>query len=62
MRARFKLRSGALPEEMSLCKHSRSCSLSSRRYFFFHSGTPPKTNQPQDKLLDTNIKSSLTED
>jgi hypothetical protein len=30
--------------------------------FLFRSGSPPKTNQPQDKLLDTNIKSSLTED
>src|ERR687894_996594 len=25
-------------------------------------GSPPKTDQPQDKPLDTNIKSSLTED
>jgi hypothetical protein len=30
--------------------------------FLFHSGSPPKTHQPQDKPLDTNIKSSLTED
>ena len=28
------LRAEALPEEMSLCKYSRSCSLSSRRYSF----------------------------
>jgi aerobic-type carbon monoxide dehydrogenase small subunit (CoxS/CutS family) len=25
-------------------------------------GSPPKTDQPQDKPQDTNIKSSLTED
>jgi hypothetical protein len=30
--------------------------------FLFHSDSPPKTDQPQDKPLDTNIKSSLTED
>jgi hypothetical protein len=30
--------------------------------FLFHSGSPPKTDQPQDTPLDTNIKSSLTED
>jgi hypothetical protein len=35
MRARFNLRAEAVPEEMSLCKYSRSFSLSSRRYFFF---------------------------
>jgi hypothetical protein len=35
MRARFNLRAEAVPEEMSLCKYSRSCSLSSTRYFFF---------------------------
>src|SRR5215210_3639175 len=35
MRARFNLRAGALPEEMSLCKYSRCCSLRSTRYFFF---------------------------
>src|SRR5215216_3143914 len=35
MRARFNLRAGALPEEMSLCRYSRSSSASSTRYFFF---------------------------
>src|SRR5215211_8158411 len=30
--------------------------------FLFHSSSPPKTDQPQDKPLDTNVKSSLTED
>jgi hypothetical protein len=35
MRARFNLRAGAVPEEMSLCNYSRCCSLSSTRYFFF---------------------------
>jgi hypothetical protein len=29
--------------------------------FLFHSGSPPKTDQPQDKPLDTNVKSSLTQ-
>jgi hypothetical protein len=28
----------------------------------FQSGSPPKTDRPQDKPLYTNIKSSLTED
>jgi hypothetical protein len=35
MRARFNLRAGAVPEEMSLCKYPRCCLLSSARYFFF---------------------------
>src|SRR3712207_4843721 len=30
--------------------------------FLSHSGSPLKTDQPQDKPLDTNVKSSLTED
>jgi hypothetical protein len=29
--------------------------------FLFHGGSPPKTDQPQDKPLDTNVKSSLTQ-
>jgi hypothetical protein len=30
--------------------------------FLFHSSSPPKTDRSQDKPLDTNVKSSLTED
>jgi hypothetical protein len=30
--------------------------------FLFHSSSPPETDQPQDKLLHRNVKSSLTED
>jgi hypothetical protein len=30
--------------------------------FLSRSGSPPKTDQPQDKPLDTNVKSSLTQD
>ena len=29
--------------------------------FLFHSSSPPKMDQPKDKPLDTNFKSSLTE-
>ena len=62
MRARFNLRAGALPEEMSLCKYSRSSLLSSTRYFFFISSSPPKMDQSQDKPFHRNFKSSLTEE
>jgi hypothetical protein len=30
--------------------------------FLFHSSSPPKMDQSKDKPLDTNFKSSLTED
>jgi hypothetical protein len=30
--------------------------------FLFHSSSPPKTDQPQDKPLHRNVKSALTED
>jgi hypothetical protein len=61
MRARFNFRAGAMPEEMSLCRYSRSSSVSSTTYFFLIERLSSETDQPQDKPLDRKIKSALTE-
>ena len=61
-------RAGAAPEEMSLRKemslrrYSRSCSVSSTKYFFLIAELSSERDQPQDKPPDKNAKSSLTKD
>jgi hypothetical protein len=48
MRARLSIRAGAVPDEISLSKRSRSVFVSSTTYFFFTAMAPFGLGSPQD--------------